>query len=107
MAVYDLYGFSSIEISDVKILVEESLNIEFTARNSTYQGGDYYIWGNRGEANILIKRNVDPFDGEPSEMAFGEYPVLLYVNNTERSEIIRGVLSTKLVSAALLRHENL
>ncbi|MGX9565516.1 hypothetical protein [Pseudomonas sp. CFBP 5748] len=101
MAVYDLYGIKGITIIEAKLCIERSLMFSFEERDSTYQGG-YYRFGSIGVEEFVLKLNVDPFDGEAVEQKFPEYPVLLYVNMTNRSEEIGGLLSEEF---CLLRHE--
>jgi len=45
---YDLYGARCLCLLQAKIYAENSLGVSFEERNSTYQGGSYYISGNRG-----------------------------------------------------------
>ncbi|MBM0280190.1 hypothetical protein [Pseudomonas chlororaphis] len=102
MTAYDLYGFKSLSVLEARSKIEERLGFSFEERESSYQGGDYYKFGDKGEESFVLKRNVDPFDGEPVEQIFSEYPVLLYVDMTLRSEEIKSLLSTEFY---LLRHE--
>ncbi|WP_454834568.1 hypothetical protein [Pseudomonas lini] len=102
MAAYDLYGVKGLTILEAKLKVEESLKLSFDERESTYQGGVYYRFGSDESEKFLLKGNVDPFDGEAVEQKFSEYPVLLYVDMTVRSEEVRCLLSMEF---CLLRHE--
>jgi len=102
MAAYDLYGVKRGTIFEVRLKVEESLNVFFEERESTYQGGIYYRFGEGELEKFFLKVNVDPFDGEAVELEFSKYPVLMYVDMTTRSEEIRRLLG---VEFCLLRHE--
>jgi hypothetical protein len=86
MAIYDLYGFLSDDINGARGLLETSLGIKFEVRDSDYQGGEYFQWGKTIDEHFVLKRNVDPIDGEPAEMSFPDHPVLFYVNDTPRSD---------------------
>jgi hypothetical protein len=102
MAAYDLYGIKGVTIFEAKLGIEKDLMFSFEERESTYQGGGYYRFGSIGVEEFVLKSNVDPFDGEAVEQKFPEYPILLYVNMTSRSEKIGGLLSEEF---CLLRHE--
>lgn len=102
MAAYDLYGVKGLTVFEVRLKVEESLKVSFEERESTYQGGVYYRFGDGESERFVVKGNVDPFDGEAVEQKFAEYPVLIYVDMTTRSEEIRRLLSADF---CLLRHE--
>lgn len=107
MAIYDLYGFLSDDIDEARNLLEASLGIQFEVRNSEYQGGDYYQWGKTRDEHFVLKRNVDPIDGEPAEMAFPKHRILFYVNDTSRSTALKERLSLETTNFTLLRHEDL
>ena len=107
MAVYDLYGFLSADINEVKNFLEDALSLKFDAHESSYQGGDYFRWGENASEHFILKNNVDPFDGEPAEMAFAEYPILFYVNDTLRSADLHEQMLPKIENFILLRHEEL
>ncbi len=107
MAIYDLYGFSSDDLKETKNLLEAALGIHFDARDSTYEGGDYFHHEERDGEDFMLKRNVDPFDDEPAELFFPTYPILLYVNHTLRSENLQQKLAQVEGNLVLLRHEDL
>ncbi|MCQ6260174.1 hypothetical protein [Pseudomonas sp. Q11] len=102
MAAYDLYGVKDISIIVAKLNVEELLGVSFEERESAYQGGVYYRFDGEGGEGFVLKENIDPFDGEAVEQLFSEYPVLLYVDKTTRSDEIGDFLNIKF---CLLRHE--
>ncbi|MDB5824325.1 MAG: hypothetical protein JWR21_3029 [Herminiimonas sp.] len=106
MAIYDLYGFMSDDMEVAKSLLEASLDIEFEVRDSDYQGGKYYKCGRTGVENFVLKRNVDPFDGEPAEMPFPDHKISFYVNDTLRSADLQNRISQKAKGFVLLRHED-
>lgn len=107
MAIYDLYGFLSNDIERAKKLLETSLGIQFEVRDSDYQGGEYYKWGKTGVENFVLKRNIDPIDGESVEMSFPGHEVLFYVNDTSRSAELQERINQKAKNFVLLRHEDL
>lgn len=107
MPTYDLYGFLSDDINGAKNLLETSLGIQFEVRDSDYQGGDYFQWGKASDEHFVLKRNIDPIDGEPAEMTFPEHRILLYVNDTSRSADLQERIIRGARSFVLLRHEDL
>ena len=104
MIYYDLYGFASLDIEQVRKEVEESLSISMVGRQSDYHGL-YYFYGDKTKESLILKNNVDPTDGEPAELKFAQTPVLLYVNRSERSDLIRRLLEEKMAACSRLRHE--
>jgi hypothetical protein len=85
---YDLYGSKNLSLESARGRVGEALGVFLEERDSSYQGGTYYMWGRSDSEHIILKENVDPFDGDPVEQSFPNYPVLLYINATERSSDI-------------------
>ena len=106
MPIYDLYGIKLTDLDAARRLLEETLVISFVPRSSTYHG-DYYSYGKIGAENFLLKKNIDPLDGEPAELAFGSYEILLYVNDTNRSNELRNQLLAAGDVLTLLKHEDI
>lgn len=107
MAIYDLYGFMSNDIEGAKNILESSLGIQFNNRESDYQGGEYFQWGKTNDEHFVLKRNVDPIDGEPAEMSFPVHQILFYVNDTARSAALQERIEQGAKDFVLLRHEDL
>ncbi|WP_175181465.1 hypothetical protein [Achromobacter aegrifaciens] len=101
---YDLYGAKDISLLLARSRIEEVFGISFEERNSTYHGGDYYMFGSNDSENFVLKMNLDPFDEEPVEQGFPDYPVLLYINATDRSSDIEEAIK-KSDCFKRLRHE--
>lgn len=101
---YDLYGAKELSLLQAKECLEEMLKISFEEKESSYQGGIYYFWGCNEKEHYILKVNLDPFDGEPVEQTFPSFPVLLYINATERSSSMSAVIS-EVGLFNLLRHE--
>lgn len=102
MSNYDLYGIENIKITEAKSRIEKKLDIKFTEKEGLFQGGTYYQSKLNNQESLVLKNNIDPFDGEAAEQTFSEYPILLYINDTENSEKIKSLLGTEF---SLLRHE--
>ncbi|SDS86431.1 hypothetical protein [Pseudomonas trivialis] len=102
--VYDLYGAEKSCLLSARSDLERALGETFEERDSSYQGGIYYMWGRNDSENFVLKLNIDPFDGDPVEQDYASYKVLLYVNATNRSSDIEKLISQVSVFK-LLRHE--
>ncbi|HDS1530896.1 TPA: hypothetical protein QEK88_000719 [Stenotrophomonas maltophilia] len=89
---YDLYGAKGHDLYPAMRIAEATLGVIFEEKDSSYQGGVYYKFKGDGSENIVIKMNVDPFDGGVAEMEFPEHSVLLYVNSTKRSSELEGAI---------------
>ncbi|MCA0212764.1 MAG: hypothetical protein LCH79_06265 [Proteobacteria bacterium] len=105
MATYILYG-SKASPTKAKKILEELLTLQFEARESDYQNGEYFRAGNRTGEHFELKKNEDPFDGDPVEMKFPEFPTLLYINATSRSEELTKIVGHARGGFTLLRHED-
>ncbi|MDE1480968.1 hypothetical protein [Xenorhabdus bovienii] len=92
MSFYDLYAFEGLHIREAKNIIELSLGTKLDERESTFQGGEYYISGNKKSENFILKKNIDPFDGEPVEMDHPEYKIIFYINNTDRPNCLKCLL---------------
>ncbi|WP_426305712.1 hypothetical protein ACN9MJ_24915 [Acidovorax facilis] len=104
MATYILYG-SKVSPAEAKDILAELLALQFEARESDYQNGEYFRAGNKAGEHFELKKNADPFDGDPVEMKFPEFPTLLYINATSRpDELTKIVGHTR--GFALLRQED-
>jgi hypothetical protein len=101
---YDLYGAMGLGLLAARDHIEAVLGCSLVGRNSSYQGGDYYMFGSNDSENFILKINIDPFDDEPVEQNFSSYQILLYVNATNRPSDIAGALSRGGLFQ-LLRHE--
>lgn len=102
--VYDLYGAEKSCLLSARNDVERALGEIFEERDSSYQGGIYYMWGRSDSENFVLKLNIDPLDGDPVEQNYASYKILLYVNATNRSADIEKVISQG-GGFKLLRHE--
>jgi len=105
MTTFILYGCKA-SLAEAKGILEELLSLQFEARESTYQCGEYFRVGNRAGEHFEIKKNADPFDDDPAEMNFPEFPTLLYINATSRSDELREIMEHARGGFALLRDED-
>lgn len=105
MATYELYGYIGDEISYAKEFLEKAIGVELVARDSAYHGS-YFIYGDTSGEHLLLKKNLDPFDGDPVEISYGSYGVLLYANEVEPVRSIERFI-VKDNGFALLRREEI
>jgi hypothetical protein len=92
--VYDLYGSCSVPLEELRDAVESMLGVEFSPHRSDYVGDYYKTAGFVGETIAIQPNYLDGGDeDEVLEPAFADRPVLLYVNETDRGDEIRGLLA--------------
>lgn len=91
LSYYDLYGVSEVDLDLAVNILTSKLSLNFVKRDSVYFG-EYYIAGSKKYEHFVLKWNIDVLDGLPDETDFDEYKILLYVNDTCRSEAYRNVL---------------
>jgi hypothetical protein len=90
MSIYDLYGSKVHSLDEVRVILEDTLQVRFGARDSDYMGGKYFLAGDLTGETFVILRNHDSNDeGEVLEPEFANYPTLLQVNATERGDDIK------------------
>lgn len=103
MPCYDLYGTMLQELATVRSEIEIVLQIVFRPHQSDWRSGDYWRSGELGQENFILQSNRS--DDEPAELEFAEFPTLLYVSNTERSDAIRSALARCTTPFVRLKHE--
>lgn len=101
---HDLYGTLCEDIEQVKRAVEAALDCTLQRHESAYVSGDYYRAQLASGESLILKSNIDPLDGEPVEGAASQFPILLYVDNTSRSDEIGSKLGSANISFVLIRH---
>ena len=106
MNSFDLYGWKNSDIDNIKLKVEHALGLKFELHESTYHGGDYYLFGKLDEENFSLEYNKDLDENEPTEDDYSEYIILLYVNRTKRSQELHDLIKTVIDDAEYLRHED-
>ncbi|UNE62703.1 hypothetical protein [Xanthomonas oryzae] len=104
MSSYILFGITSKSLGCMKGRLEQIFGVHFEEKDSSYQCGLYYVSGATGSERFVLKKNEDPFDGEPLEQVFPEYPLLLYINETNRSSELVALASNN-DDLKLLRQE--
>ena len=105
MHIYDRYGFFSNDLEQVKDNLETCLRIRFVPHDSSFWGEYYLHEQPNGEESLMLHMNIDPEDGEPLYREFAEFPVILQVNDTKRSEELAERLQSSIASCKHLRHK--
>lgn len=103
-SVYNLYGVSSLSLRELSSELSNLLNLDFSRRESSYKGGEYFIAAPTQGGEILVESNWTDEDGHLSEPQHSEFPVLVYANAT--SLHVRATISGS-GSFVLLRSEEL
>jgi len=105
---YDLYGLECDDINIANVLIENVLQVEMVAYESDYHCGEYFCSSSIDidEEHFILQKNYDDFEDEWTEEVYSQYPLLLYVNDTLRSdEIVNLFAAEKRVT--LLKHQEL
>lgn len=107
MKNYDIYGQESSDFKMLLIAIERALSIQFEVHQSYYRGGEYYKFvGDDGE-NFILQKNFNPIEAEWTERDFEEMGVILYVNETERSEKLENLLTEAIPEIKLLKRRQI
>ena len=102
MRIYDMYGIIDGSLEAAKTAIEQALNVHLVLHESSYIG-EYYESGGVSEENLVLRKNNDPFDNEPAELNFAEFPILFYVNDTNQSELYQQKLLSEIETIKLLQ----
>lgn len=93
MSRYDLYGVHADDVRDARVKVESALGIRMVPHESSYRGGEYFRIGNVDNENFILQSNYDSGEDEWAEPMHTNYPVLLYVSETDRDLEIADALN--------------
>jgi hypothetical protein len=108
MKAYDLYGFKTKSLAEIKPVIEKALGIQLAAHENLNLG-DYFRLDNEEGENFMLQMNFDPYEEELIEDDFPDYSVLFYVNvnSTNRGNEIEKKLMEGIPGIKLLRKEGL
>ena len=101
MKTYDVYGTGSMTASELRDRIAPLLGVTFEERESLYWG-IYHCAGPLARDDFRILTNVYEDPEELPYMEFADVPVLLEVNEPERPDELRALL-TSLPGLVLLR----
>ena len=91
--IYDLYGVECNDIETARFVIEDLLNMSMIAHDSIYRGV-YYRFNSVGQENFILQNNYNDFEEEWTEKRYSKYPLLLYVNETQRSSEVASLLQS-------------
>lgn len=89
---YELYGISATSLAHARAIVERALGLVFAEQESSYHGGVYFRHSGGSDEIFMLKSNVDDVEGDLFEPRYGSFDFLLYVERTNRPEVIRKLI---------------
>ncbi|WP_310302439.1 hypothetical protein [Saccharothrix longispora] len=90
-----VYGTSVVSLDELRLRLEDVLEIPFHLHCSSYSGGDYYRAEGDGDENLIIVRNDIPEDdGEVLYPELERYTLIFGVYSTPRGDHWREALGT-------------
>lgn len=101
---FDLYGCSNIALDDVAGLAGDVLQVVFELHDSSYRGGDYFLWRGTNGEEIILQRNFEDDEGYLSEPDNPSFSVLLYASGLGEAgyELLAGIDGVRLLRTELL-----
>ncbi|MFC0599261.1 hypothetical protein ACFFHI_12905 [Streptomyces palmae] len=78
--IYNLYGVESLNLSEVASELSRLLNVNFSRRESSYKGGEYFVSDSNLKGKVSVENNWIDEDGYLSEPGYAKCAVLVYVN---------------------------
>ncbi len=103
MKRFDLYGAHNSSLEEVLDAIQHNLDSEFALHDSDYLGGEYFRSASPRE-EILVQPNSPDDEGYCPEPDFEEWPILVYVNKSERWDEVDHAMS-KIEGLKRLRSE--
>jgi hypothetical protein len=105
MKIFDLYGLKENgNLESARQLAEQALRVSLAPHSSSYVG-KYYRFGLSGSENFVLQENFNESEQELNEKAFKEFPILLYINESQQAEFVENLLRAE--GFVLLRREKL
>lgn len=77
---FNLYGFHSGDLSEVKRLISVALGVEFMSRESYFKGGKYFSHRGSDRLEITIESNFADDEGILSVPEFPLHSTLIFVS---------------------------
>ncbi|MFE0191593.1 hypothetical protein [Streptomyces sp. NPDC058989] len=75
---FNVYGLREKNLSEAERLISNTLEVEFTARESSFKGGEYFSHRD-SNLEITIESNFADDEGILSVPEFPQYPTLIFV----------------------------
>jgi hypothetical protein len=80
---FDLYGWTELSLDEAATQVRAALNVVLELHDSSYRGGDYYLWRSEKGEELIIQRNFEDEDGYLAEQDHPSYATLLYASGSD------------------------
>lgn len=78
-----LYGYRGETLEGIADSITVGLNVKPELRESSFRGGDYWLFRDGDERAILQANHDGGHPNEPAEEAFSNWPVLLYLESSD------------------------
>lgn len=83
MAISVKYSVKAQDLEEARAWVWETTGLEAEARESSYWGGDYYLFGTSAGEELKLINNVDIYDGEPVVGDLPDWKIALLFNGPD------------------------
>lgn len=77
---FDLYSIEGVSPGEAARMIAGLLQIEFTSRDSSYLGGEYFLYRGSDRLKISVESNFLDEEGEPSEPLVPLQAAIIRVN---------------------------
>lgn len=103
-----IYGFRTNQLLELAQLLEQALEMKFEERDSLYKGVYYRFETDDEEFSLQSNRDPvsKPDEDQWIEERYKDFPVLLYVDCTQRSDEIHNRLLLRVPDATQLFHQD-
>jgi hypothetical protein len=91
MRDYLVFGSRLRSTDDLRESIARALGVDLVAHESGYMGGAYFRAGPLDDEHVVLRSNVDASrpELEPAYPDFCDYPTILEINATDRSDDLR------------------
>lgn len=102
MKQYEKYGFKGSTLEEIVVLLEETLGISFSERESGYYAGTYYLYKLSTGRELRVYRNYDEARKQWIRNQYRDYDVVIEVSDLDNMDEIRRKLASGAPQAVLL-----
>jgi hypothetical protein len=99
---YDKYGFKGSTLREIAALLEETLGIYLSERESSYYAGTYFLYKLSTGRELRVYRNYDEVQKQWVRSQFRDYDIVVEVNDLDDTDEIRRRLERAVPQAVLL-----
>jgi hypothetical protein len=85
----DLYGFPTVDLEQVRALIEPIIGVQMDAHESSYRCGDYYLKTLPEGTQFTLQKNQDRVREEWAYEEYKDMGVLLFVSIGQPDEELR------------------